>query len=136
MQDLLDKLAISALIQNWALWRDTGDWEKLRTIVHPDSTITATWFHGGFDAFIEACQASWRKGSRSQHSLGGTTVEINGHRAIAQTRMTLRVRALLDGIEVDVTCPGRFFDRIEKREGGQGLAGGDPVVGAWAVRTK
>ena len=117
MQDLLDTLVISALIQNWALWRDTGEWEKLRTTVHPDATMTATWFHGPFEAFIEACQASWRRGSRSHHFLGGTTVELNGRRAIAQTRMTIMVRGRLDGIEVDVACHGRFFDRVEKREG-------------------
>ena len=114
MQDLQDKLAIGALIQDWALWRDTGEWEKLRGTVHPDATMTATWFHGPFDAFIEACQ---RRGSRSMHFLGGTTVELNGHRAIAQTRMTIMARGRLDGIEVDVACHGRFFDRVEQRDG-------------------
>lgn len=27
MSDWDDKLAIAEVIQNWALWRDTGDWK-------------------------------------------------------------------------------------------------------------
>jgi len=115
MQDALDRLEIVTMIQNWALWRDTGDWDKLRTTVHPDATMTATWFHGRFDDFIDAAQASWRERSSSHHALGGTKIELNRSRAIAQTRMTIRVRTTLDGVEADVSCHGRFFDRVEKR---------------------
>ena len=117
MQEMLERLAIGEVIQQWALARDSGDWERLRATVHADATMTATWFHGPFEAFIEAAQASWRKGSKSQHVLGGTMVELNGARALAQTRMTIMVRGMLDAIEVDVACHGRFFDRMEKREG-------------------
>ena len=117
MPDLQDQLAISALMQSWALARDTGDWGKLRATAHPGAAMTTTWFDGSFDAFVESCEVSWRKGSRSQHFLGGTVAEIEGTRAIAQTRMSINVRSLLDGVEVDAVCTGRFFDRVEKREG-------------------
>jgi hypothetical protein len=116
-EELLDQLEIATVIQNWALWRDSADWDKLRTTVHPDATMTATWFHGRFDEFIEASRASWRKNARSQHALGGTTIELNRTRAIAQTRLTLTVRAPLNGTAAEVTCHGRFFDRVEKRDG-------------------
>jgi hypothetical protein len=122
MQDLLDQVEIAALIQNWALWRDTGEWDKLRTTVHPDAIMTATWFHGRFEDFIEAARASWREHSRSHHSLGGTTIELNRTRAIAQTRMTIHVRTRLDEVEVDVACHGRFVDRVEKRNGAWRIA--------------
>jgi hypothetical protein len=117
MPDLQDQLAISALMQNWALARDTGDWGRLRATAHPGAAMTTTWFDGTFDAFVESCEASWRKGSRSQHFLGGTVAEIKGNRAIAQTRMSINVRSQLDGVEVDAVCLGRFFDRVEKRDG-------------------
>jgi hypothetical protein len=117
MPDLQDQLAISALMQNWALARDTGDWGRLRATAHPGAAMTTTWFDGTFDAFVESCEASWRKGSRSQHFLGGTVAEIKGDRAIAQTRMSINVRSQLDGVEVDAVCLGRFFDRVEKRDG-------------------
>jgi hypothetical protein len=120
--DLLDRLAIGALAEEWALARDTGDWEALRATAHPGASITTTWFDGSFDAFIEACQASWRKGSRSHHVLGGTVARIHGERALAQTRMTIMVRSALDGIVVDAVCHGRFFDRVERRQGNWRIA--------------
>jgi SnoaL-like domain len=114
---LQDQLAISALMQRWALARDTGDWEALRATAHPGAAMTTTWFDGTFEAFVESCRASWVKGSRSQHFLGGTMADIEGERAIAQTRMSINVRSRLDGVEVDAVCTGRFLDRVEKREG-------------------
>jgi hypothetical protein len=112
-----DQLAIFMLMQRWALARDTGDWESLRATAHPDATMTTTWFHGAFDGFVESCRASWARGSRSQHFLGGTVAEIEGERAIAQTRMSINVRSRLDGVEVDAVCLGRFYDRVEMRDG-------------------
>jgi len=38
-----------------------------------------------------------------------------GARAIAQTKMTINQRAMVDGLEVDVVCTGRFYDFFEKR---------------------
>jgi hypothetical protein len=114
---LQDRLAIGALEEDWALARDSGDWEKLSATAHPGAAITTTWFDGSFEAFIEACRESWRRGSRSQHFLGGTSVEIAGVRALAQTRMAIMVRSTLDDVEVDTVCYGRFFDRVEKRDG-------------------
>ena len=116
-QALLERLEISELVQSWALYRDTGDWDKLRQTVHPDGTMTATWFHGTFDAFISAIQDAWRKGSSSQHFQGGTVVEVLGTKAIALTRMTILVRGKLEDVSVDVNCLGVFYDRVEKRNG-------------------
>ena len=116
-QALLERLEISELVQSWALYRDTGDWDKLRQTVHPDGTMTATWFHGTFEAFISAIQDAWRKGSSSQHFQGGTVVEVLGTKAIAQTRMAILVRGKLEDVSVDVNCLGVFYDRVEKRNG-------------------
>ncbi len=116
-QALFERLEISELVQSWALYRDTGDWDKLRQTVHPDGTMTATWFHGTFEAFISAIQDAWRKGSSSQHFQGGTVVEVLGTKAIAQTRMAILVRGKLEDVSVDVNCLGVFYDRVEKRNG-------------------
>lgn len=115
--DPQDQLAIAVLMQRWALARDTGNWDALRTTAHPGAEMTTTWFEGSFDAFVESCRASWTGRSRSQHFLGGTVAEIAGERALAQTRMSINVRSRLDGIEVDAVCLGRFYDRVEKRDG-------------------
>ena len=117
MQNLLEKLTITEVVQSWAMYRDIGDWERLRSTVHVDATMTATWYNGSFDGFIEAIQASWRKGSRSQHFVGSTVVDLQGTKAVAQTRMSILVRGKLGDQAVDVTSVGRFFDRVEKRQG-------------------
>lgn len=109
-----DKLAIIEVIQNWAIWRDTGDWVNLRSTFHRDGTMTATWFSGTADDFVAGAKAGWSKGSKSAHFIGGTAVRVNGQKAIAETRIILMVRDILDGEEVDVTCYGRFYDRFVK----------------------
>ncbi len=37
-----DVLAIHQVVENWALWRDAGDWERFRTVWHEDGWMTAT----------------------------------------------------------------------------------------------
>lgn len=113
--NLLERLEIAELVQSWALYRDAGNWDKLRDTVYADGTMTATWFDGTFESFIAAIQESWRKGSSSQHFQGGTVVEVVGTKAIAQTRMAILVRGKLDDVAVDVQCIGQFYDRVEKR---------------------
>jgi hypothetical protein len=122
MPDLQDQLAISALMERWALARDTGDWDALSATAYPGAAMTTTWFDGTFEAFVESCRVSWTKGSRSQHFLGGTVADVEGARALAQTRMSINVRSRLDGVEVDAVCLGRFFDRVEKRDGAWRIA--------------
>jgi hypothetical protein len=79
--------------------------------------MTATWFTGSPDDFIAAATGAWNKGSRSAHFIGGSSVRLNGFKAIAETRLILTLRAPVDGIEVDVTCYGRFYDRFVKQAG-------------------
>ena len=31
-----DRLAIAEVVQNWAVWRDAGDWARFSTVWHPD----------------------------------------------------------------------------------------------------
>jgi len=39
-----EKLAIREVAENWAMWRDTADWERFATVWHPEGWMTATWF--------------------------------------------------------------------------------------------
>jgi hypothetical protein len=48
-------------------------------------------------------------------------------RAIAQTKMTIRQRAEVDGIAVDVVCTGRFYDFFEKRAGRWAIVRRQPI---------
>jgi len=114
---LTDRLRIREVVQNWALWRDAGDWERFRTVWHPGARMMATWFQGSAERFIEVSREGWSKGVSILHFLGGTAIEIAGERAIAQTKMTISQRAAVDGVICDALCTGRFYDFFERRAG-------------------
>jgi len=115
-QRLLDTLAIKEVVANWAIFRDSGDWERFRTVWHAEGVMMATWFQGPFEEFIRVNEEGWNKGVSILHLLGGTSVEVAGIRAIAQTKMTISQRAPVHDVLVDVLCTGRFYDFFEKRK--------------------
>ena len=115
------RVAIRALIENWALWRDARLWDRFRTVWHSDGHMWATWFQGNFEEFIEVSQQGHDKGVRILHMLGGLSIDIKGKRSIAQTKMTISQRAEVEGVMCDVVCTGRFYDFIEKRNGKWGI---------------
>lgn len=112
---LRDRLAITEVVDNWVLWSDSGDWERFATVWHDDGWMTATWFQGPASEFQKARRAGFERGVNIIHFLGGTTVEVAGDRAIAQTKMTINQRASVDGVVVDAVCTGRFYDFFERR---------------------
>jgi len=115
--DIVDRLEIRDLIENWALWRDAGDWDRFRTVWHDDGVMMATWFQGPASEFIRVTREGWAKGVSILHFLGGTSVDLAGDRAIAQTKMTISQRGDVQGVLCDVVCTGRFYDFVEKRKG-------------------
>jgi len=126
-QDLLDRLELRQLIDNWAIWRDAGMWEKFRTVWHDDGRMMATWTQGTADEFIAMNKAGWDKGVSILHFLGGFTAEINGARAVTQTKMTISQRGDVHGVTCDVVCTGRFYDFLEKRNGAWGMCLRQPI---------
>jgi hypothetical protein len=117
MSDHLDRQLIRELVENWVVWRDAGDWERFRTVWHDDGRMMATWFQGPAADFIRVSREGFERGVRILHFLGGTSVEVEGTRAIAQTKMTITQRAQVHGVECDVVCTGRFYDFLERRDG-------------------
>jgi hypothetical protein len=111
------KAAIREVVENWAVWRDAGDWDRFATVWHPDGHMTATWFQGPAEQFIAVSREGFERGVSILHFLGGTSVDVAGDRAIAQTKMTISQRAPVHGVEVDVTCTGRFYDFFARHEG-------------------
>jgi hypothetical protein len=125
--DLIDRLAIRDLIENWAVWRDAGDWERFRTCWHDDGVMMATWFQGPAEAFVRVTREGWARGVSILHFLGGMSIDLAGDRAIAQTKMTISQRGDVHGIACDVVCTGRFYDFVEKRDGRWGLVLRQPI---------
>jgi len=126
-QETLDRLAIRDLIENWAIWRDAGDWERFATVWHDDGVMMATWFQGPAREFIRVTKEGWAKGVSILHFLGGTTIDLAGDRAIAQTKMTISQRGDVQGVACDVVCTGRFYDFVEKRNGRWGVVLRQPI---------
>lgn len=112
-----DTLAIRDVVENWAVWRDAGDWERFATVWHSDGYMTATWFQGSASDFIAVSRKGFESGVRILHFLGGTSIDVRGDRAIAQTKMTINQRAEVHGVEADVVCTGRFYDFFAKVDG-------------------
>jgi hypothetical protein len=126
-REMLDRLAIRQLVENWVIWRDAGDWQRFRTLWHDDGRMMATWTQGTADAFIEMSKQGWAKGVNILHFLGAHSADLNGDRAIAQTKMTISQRAHVHDLLVDVVCTGRFYDFIERRKGQWGLVHRQPI---------
>jgi hypothetical protein len=119
--------AIRELVENWAVWRDAGDWERFRTVWHDEGRMMATWFQGGADDFIRASREGFERGARILHFLGGSSIDVAGDRAVAQTKMTITQRAAVHGVECDAVCTGRFYDFLERRVGRWGLVLRQPI---------
>jgi hypothetical protein len=127
VSDGAERQTIRELVENWAVWRDAGDWERFRTVWHTDGRMMATWFQGSADDFIRVSREAWERGVSILHFLGGSSVEISGARAVCQTKMTISQRARVHEVVCDVVCTGRFFDFLEKRDGWWGIVLRQPI---------
>jgi len=126
-----DELLIRQMIERWAVWRDAGDWERFATVWHPEGVMMATWFQGPFAEFIRVTQEGWAKGVSILHFLGGSAIELAGDRAIAQTKMTISQRGMVEGqngpVLCDVVCTGRFHDFVVRYNGEWKLLHRQPI---------
>ena len=125
--EMMERLTIREMVENWVMWRDARMWEKFRSLWHDDGHMMATWTQGTADEFIEMSKQGFAKGVRILHFLGGSTIEVRGYRAIAQTKMKIAQRALVHDVMCDVVCTGRFYDFFEKRGGRWGLVLRQPI---------
>ncbi|WP_174285025.1 nuclear transport factor 2 family protein [Sphingomonas bacterium] len=122
-----DRTALRDMVENWAVWRDSGQWDKLLTLWHEDSVMSATWQQSSGADFVAGSRAAWTRGVDVQHFLGGTNIELAGDRAVIQTKMTIGQRSVVHDVLVDVTCEGRFYDCCERRAGRWGIVWRQPI---------
>jgi SnoaL-like domain len=109
-----DRLAIADLINSW-MFRDQGEWQKLRWLFHADGVIEVTWFEGLFSDFVDASARMGTSRLRTKHLIGTPAVTFDGERAIAETNAMI----VGEHIELALGCcvHNRFYDQVEKREG-------------------
>jgi hypothetical protein len=125
--DILERLAIREIVENWVVWRDAGDWERFRTVWHDEGRMMATWFQGPAAEFIRVSREGMERGVNILHFLGANSVDVNKNRAISQTKMTILQRARVHDVLCDVACIGRFYDFFEKRGAKWGIVLRQPI---------
>ena len=114
---MTERVAIRDVVENWVVWRDAGDWDRFAGVWHDDGVMMATWFQGPASEFIRVSKEGFERGVNILHFLGGTSIDLNGTRAISQTKMTISQRAVVEDVPCDIVCTGRFYDFFEKRSG-------------------
>jgi hypothetical protein len=122
-----DKLAIREIIDQWVIYSDSGDWDRFAALWHDDGWMTATWLQAPAREFVRARREGFERGVNIVHFLGGFTCDIAADRAIAQTKMTINQRAVVEGVLCDVVCTGRFYDFLERRAGRWGMVRRQPI---------
>lgn len=123
-----DRFEIRELVDRWAVWRDAGDWDRFATVWHPtDGWMTATWFQGSAADFIDASRSAFERGVIILHTLTGHASDVEGDRAIGQTKMTITQRGAVHGVPVDVTCTGRFYDFLARWGGAWRIVRRQPI---------
>jgi hypothetical protein len=126
--DLIDRLAIRQLVDDWIVYSDGGDWERFRKVWHDDGRMMATWTQGTADEFVAMRKLSFDSGATTiLHFHGAHSADVAGDRAVAQTKMQILQRAPVEGVMCDVTCLGRFCDFFERRAGRWGFVHRQPV---------
>lgn len=127
---LYDRLEIAQLLVNWGTWRDAGEFDKLRSCYTNDARMVTSWYEGPADGFVDLVSQVHPKQPTdhgAMHLIGGTSCEVNGERAIAQTRISILTRGLLNEQLVDVTVHGRFIDYLRKVNGAWRIQNREPV---------
>jgi SnoaL-like domain len=58
-KELLERLTIREIVENWALLRDARRWDRFRELWHEEGRMITTWIEGSFEEFINASQAGY-----------------------------------------------------------------------------
>jgi SnoaL-like domain len=114
LDTLIAERDINRLMQGW-LYRDLGQWDRLRQLFHPDGTIAVTRFEGPFAKFVSASEQMSASDLRTKHVMGSPLVAIEGDRAIAETSTII----VGENRKLKLACNAfaRFYDRVERRNG-------------------
>jgi hypothetical protein len=125
-KELLERLTIREIVDNWALLRDTRRWDRFRELWHEEGRMITTWIEGSFEDFIKASQAGYDKGVRFLHFLGGTTIDLKRN----SRHRSDEADDLASGHDRrrDVVCTGRFYFFLEKRKGRWGIVLFQPIL--------
>lgn len=112
-----DEFDIRRIIEQWVIFRDSGYFDRLVELWHEDGRMMTTWAQVNAREFVTLSQSAFARGVSISHFLGGSSIDVRGTRAIAQSKMTITQRGLIDEVLCDAICSGRFYDFFEQRSG-------------------
>ncbi|KAG9741900.1 hypothetical protein KCU73_g8802, partial [Aureobasidium melanogenum] len=84
----MERYKLRELAEGWPCYRDSCEWENLKSIFHPEAYIYTSWTgRTHFEDFIKASQAGMDKGVFIMHRIHGSTTDINQEATRAVTKM-------------------------------------------------
>src|SRR6202022_2489157 len=102
---------------------DHCEWENFESIFHPDAFVYTTWTgRTAIADFMNASKAGMDRGAFIMHRIHGTSVDLQGNRAVAKMKATITQRFNLENCLVDAESDCRFCMFFEKRDGKWGAA--------------
>ena len=118
LQALLDKQAITELVNAYANAADRHDNEKMRQLYHPDATED----HGGFFKglamdFIDHLPVIQESMEILQHNITTVNIALDGDYAEGEIYVIAFHKVRTDDGALDLLIGGRYFDKYEKRDG-------------------
>lgn len=113
-----ERFEVRRTIEEWGVFRDSGQWAALRALFHPDAMIRVAWYQGHFENFIGLSMASSGKGF-AKHIICNSAIELNGDRAFAETNAMLIDRGSVDGIAFHGETHIRYLDGLVKSPEGR-----------------
>ena len=111
---LADRLDIADLMTGW-IHRDTGEWDQLRELFHPEATIEITWFKGKATDFVNGSMKMGTSDFKAKHLIASPVVTFHSTKAITETNAIVVGSNAALGLGREAHC--RFYDHIEKRDG-------------------
>jgi len=117
IQTLLDKQEIYEVLVNYCNGMDRRDDSLLRSVFHPDATISYGLFDGKASKFCDWSMAEATKYKFTKHSLSNVLIKVEGDGAQSEVYASAFHRIEKDGEKYDLVASGRYNDRFERRNG-------------------
>ena len=135
LQDMLDKQAITELVNAYCNASDRHDHAKLRQLYHPDATDDhGAFFKGLAMEFIDQLPAIQAPMEILHHNVTTVNIALDGDYAEGEIYVLAFHKVRPDDGPIDLLIGGRYFDKYERREGVWKFAE-RAVVADWATVT-
>tara|TARA_B100000378_G_scaffold126728_2_gene102259 strand:+ start:15136 stop:15846 length:711 start_codon:yes stop_codon:yes gene_type:complete len=110
--------SLFAIAAEERLARDTNDWASLERLYWPGARVRVTWFDGDIEDLVARSRESVRPGAIGGfHSIVPVRAELDGDRALVESRGEILLRPRVNGVECDLTSWCRFVMGMERCDG-------------------